>query len=232
MSSVVKILCVSFMFLMLGCYCVPSYFPGIYYSNVPSLTPPAPGGRETYISIDLNLRDVYNCGYKESNSLIRVYYSKADGGSWWGGNYGLFGYIGSYNVRAVSTDVGAKEYFGFGAHGSFNLFIVPLRFIKIGAGVYAGAVTVEFGEYPKFIKERWEGRALRIPFFPLLAIYPLVQFNLSKEDKISLQALFGSPGGLSTNLSYYREKFGIWISAGDYLLNQKGISAGISIKID
>lgn len=189
--------------------CGPTYLPAIYDSAPPMATPTEIKGSGTFVGGYYNQTGGFNAG--ESNKFLRANFNRAIGGDWYRFSGGAFAYFGEYNVTQHSylPKRGKKSYLGIGGDIDVNAFL-PLHFLNIGVGLYGGFFS-EFGDYASVWKGEENNSILEI-FTPLYFTYFFTQFNISKNDKLSVRFGFGLPGGYALGISYYNINYGgFWI---------------------
>ncbi len=219
----------SFIF-MVGCG--PTYLPALWDSAPPMSAPTEVKKEATFLSAYFNGAGGFNGG--DENKFFRANLVRAIGGSWYKLSGGGFAYFGIYDVQnsgELEQNRGQKPYFGIGADIDANIFL-PLHFFNLGIGTYGG-IAGEFGDYTSFRKNRGEEIT---PIVPFVSLYPFLQFNFSKSDKLTVRAGLGLPGGYFVNIGYYNIGYGgFWIgwSATERETGSKFdfTSIGLSIKV-
>jgi len=225
---------VLFLFIFIvGCGPVGAiYLPAIWDSAPPMSAPTEVKKESTFLSAYYNSAGGFNGG--DENKFFRANFARAIGGSWYRFSGGGFAYLGSYNVqnpKELEHNKGEKPYFGIGADIDANIFL-PLHIFNVGIGIYGG-MAGEFGSYASFRRSKAVGGGGAL----FISLYPFLQFNFSKSDKLSVRTSMGLPGGISMNIGYYNINYGgFWIGWSSTEKEEGGgefrvTSVGFSIKI-
>ncbi|MFZ4724848.1 MAG: hypothetical protein ACOYMD_05340 [Paludibacter sp.] len=136
--------------------CVPSY--NLANSGIDPIVFSKPVYRDTATVNDYiggKFTHSYDSVYfnpNESNSFGQVYWFRTRSEKDYCYSYGGFGYLGNYNVAAIESLKGKKNYYGVGVSGDLCLNI-DLDFADLRVLGVKGALFYEDGDYQHFKKQ-------------------------------------------------------------------------------
>jgi hypothetical protein len=152
----IHFLIISTFFIIALSSCVPSY--NLANSSTDPIVFSKPVYRDTATVSDYiggkfthSYDSIYFNPY-ESNSFGQVYWFRTRSEKDYCYSYGGFGYLGNYNVAAIESLKGKKNYFGVGVSGDLCLNI-DLDFADLRVLGVKGALFYEDGEYQRFKKQ-------------------------------------------------------------------------------
>lgn len=223
-----------FSFLVCGFIsCVPTYY--MANSGIDAIVFTKPVYRDTASVTDYvgakfsrSLDSMYNYS-NETNTFGELYWFRTHTQKYYNFSYGAFGYLGNYDVKAISSLSGPKSYFGAGISADIGVSI-PIGIFNFRLAGLKGTLYFEEGDYRRF-KYLAKSANLGNVSTDLLG-YNIsetfgVDISLSKKYSIGMNTTNGISGQItsgdrflttSTVLNFQTQKFTLFLqSSGNFL---------------
>ena len=207
--------------------CGPTFYPGLYHSGMPTITPPAKLDTSYTFAADYNNSTQFERGdgyekpwtASQNVKIGRLFFEYGQGGSEFlvlktSAKVSLLGYYGSNQVNSTydTEESGDWRFWALGVQGCGNLFY-PGKIVKPGIG----ANFIASFENGKYIRNFF-GRSGYV--LPVVYVYPFLQVSFSEFTLFTQVNLF-LPFPIIIVPLFYEYSFGVFLGNAGVWFNMR-----------